>query len=113
MMAVRRTVWRILASMDPKLAETVALFLEALEERGSIERCNHRGCERLASGEPDFGPHVDVPVCESHVPKRAVLIGGLDEFSEALRAVLAELNRYEYRFDLETGKRLPLNPVPQ
>lgn len=90
-----------------KLAARAVDLLDALDENSLIERCNYRGCRRLAAGLPDFGPCVEAPVCEEHVPRGAVLIGCQEEVTAALRALFVELEKYGHRFDHETGKATP------
>lgn len=91
--------------MDRELADEIVGLLETLDDQGVIDRCNHRSCGRLAVGLPDFGPSVEAPVCERHVPRGASLIASLEDSAAALRRVYAALEPYGYCYDPETGKR--------
>jgi hypothetical protein len=93
------------APKGTRLSRRIADVLEALDDNGAIERCHHHGCRRLAVGLPDFGPCVESPVCEEHVPDGARLIASLEDTADALRALFAELDRYGIHYDVETGRR--------
>ena len=91
---------------DKPLADAVAALIDALDEGDKIDRCNARGCDHLAFGEPDMGPEVLRPVCEKNEPPGTrMFLGGQWIERDALRDVFAKHAPYGIHFDPETGTR--------